>query len=82
LGIGEFERACAAPLKTTRKILNYRPCGAGNPARSRLSGGQSRLKSRLRPRLAAPQLGFHHHGDPQVGNLPHKSTIGALPQNG
>ena len=32
------------------------PRRAGNPARSRLSGGQSRLKTRLRPRLAALQL--------------------------
>jgi hypothetical protein len=63
LGIAEFKRACGAPSKTARKVLKvrYRPCGAGNPARSRLSGGQSLL----RPRLAAPQLGFIIIGDPQ-----------------
>ena len=31
-------------------------CGAGNPARSRLSAGSGRLKRRLRPRLGALQL--------------------------
>ena len=49
-------KASSTPLTNcTDSSLRRWPWGAGNSARSRLSAGSSRLKRRLRPRLAAFQ---------------------------